>query len=94
MASRVTAIEPVDAEVTLLVAGERVRGPALVVATGPWIGELVPALARLATPIRQVVAWYDPKDRAATALGTLPVFLRDAGPVGSFFGFRRSTGWG
>lgn len=94
MASRVTAIEPDDAGVTLALAGERVRARRVVVATGPWIGELVPALAKLATPIRQVVAWYDPKDRAATALGALPVFLRDAGPVGSFFGFPALDGMG
>lgn len=87
MPARVAAIEPDDGGVTLLLGAERVRAHRVVVASGSWIGQLVPALAPLATPIRQVVAWYRPKDAAATALGTMPVFLRDAGPVGSFFGF-------
>lgn len=87
MPARVTAIEPQERGVTLRIGDERVEAGRVVVATGPWIAQLVPALSRLATPIRQVVAWYAPKDRAATALGTQPVFLRDAGPVGSFFGF-------
>ena len=94
MATRVTALEPDDAGVTLRLGAERIRVRRVVVATGPWIAELVPALAALATPIRQVVAWYEPKDAAATALGTMPVFLRDAGPVGSFFGFPALDGAG
>ncbi|MBS7542759.1 N-methyl-L-tryptophan oxidase [Ancylobacter oerskovii] len=94
MAARVTAIEPDDAGVTLRLGAEPLRARRVVVATGPWIAELVPALAALATPIRQVVAWYEPKDAAATALGTMPVFLRDAGPVGSFFGFPALDGAG
>ncbi|HSI40786.1 MAG TPA: N-methyl-L-tryptophan oxidase [Xanthobacteraceae bacterium] len=84
---RVTAVAPDDAGVTLALGTESVRVRRVVVATGPWIGQLVPQLAALATPIRQVVAWYAPKDARATALGTMPVFLRDAGAAGSFFGF-------
>ncbi|MDQ0511577.1 N-methyl-L-tryptophan oxidase [Ancylobacter amanitiformis] len=94
MPARVTAIAPDDGGVTLHVGEERVRVGRVVAATGPWIGQLVPALAALASPIRQVVAWYAPKDEAATALGALPVFLRDAGPVGSFFGFPQLDGAG
>ena len=84
--TRVEAIEPDDAGVTLRIGPERLRAKTVVVATGPWIAELVPALRGLAQPIRQIVAWYEPKNKAATALGAMPVFLRDAGPVGSFFG--------
>lgn len=87
LGARVTAIEPDDAGVTVVLGSGRVRARRAVVATGAWIGQLAPALASLATPIRQVVAWYAPKDKATTALGTMPVFLRDAGAVGSFFGF-------
>ena len=94
MPARVTAMDPGDGGVTLVLGSERVRARRVVVATGPWIGQLIPALASLATPIRQVVAWYQPKDEAATALGALPVFLRDAGPVGSFFGFPALDGAG
>jgi sarcosine oxidase len=85
--ARVSAVEPGGGGVTLRLGAERIRARRVVVATGPWIGELVPGLRGIATPIRQVVAWYEPRDRAATALGAMPVFLRDAGPGnGSFFG--------
>ena len=92
--ARVAAIEPDDGGVTLVLGSERLRVRRVVVATGPWIAELVPSLAPLATPIRQVVAWYEPKDAAATALGAMPVFLRDEGAAGSFFGFPALNGDG
>jgi sarcosine oxidase len=94
MAARVSSIEPDDAGVTLVVNGGHLRVRRAVVATGPWIGQLVPSLADLATPIRQVVAWYEPKDRQATSLGAMPVFLRDAGAAGSFFGIPAWDGGG
>lgn len=83
---RVLAIEPDDGGVTLVFETKRVRVSRAVVATGPWIAELVPSLKKIATPIRQVIAWYRPKIAETTALGTMPVFLRDAGKAGSFFG--------
>lgn len=86
LGTRVEAIEPDDGGVTLVVGRDRLRARRVVVATGPWIAELVPRLAALAQPIRQVVAWYEPNDRVATALGAMPVFLRDAGSAGSYFG--------
>lgn len=84
---RVTAIEPGDAGVTIMSDLGRVRARKVVVATGPWIAELVPSLKGVAKPIKQVVAWFQPRDSFATALGRMPVFLRDEGEAGSFFGF-------
>lgn len=83
----VTAIEPDDSGVSVHTALGRCRAGTVVLATGPWIAQLVPALRGLARPIRQVVAWYEPRDAAATALGRMPVFLRDEGAAGSYFGF-------
>ncbi|MBB4188859.1 glycine/D-amino acid oxidase-like deaminating enzyme [Sinorhizobium terangae] len=57
------------------------------VATGPWIAELVPQLKAHAVPIRQVVAWYQPRDGFATEPRRMPCFLRDEGAGGSYFGF-------
>ncbi|SHO65552.1 sarcosine oxidase [Pseudoxanthobacter soli DSM 19599] len=74
---RVTAIEPGDAGVTIVSDLGRVRARKVVVATGPWIAELVPSLKGVAKPIKQVVAWFQPRDSFATALGRMPVFLRD-----------------
>jgi sarcosine oxidase len=57
------------------------------VATGSWIAELAPTLKAHAVPIRQVVAWYQPRDGFATEPHRMPCFLRDEGPDGSYFGF-------
>ena len=84
---RVTAIEPGDGGVRVVTEAGAVRARSVVVATGPWIGELVPGLRDLAAPIRQVVAWYQPADGSVTAPARMPVFLRDEREAGSFFGF-------
>lgn len=94
MNARATAIEPRDGGVTVRFADVAVSARRCVVATGSWIAELVPRLRSIAVAIRQVVAWYEPNDAEATALGTMPVFLRDAGPIGSFFGFPSLDGAG
>ncbi|MBB3320403.1 MULTISPECIES: N-methyl-L-tryptophan oxidase [unclassified Rhizobium] len=84
---RVIAIEPDDVGVTIRSADGQYRARKVVVATGSWIAELVPELRTLATPIRQVVAWYQPKDGFLTQPQRMPCFLRDEGAEGSFFGF-------
>ncbi|PRD43452.1 N-methyl-L-tryptophan oxidase [Phyllobacterium phragmitis] len=84
---KVTAIEPGDSDVEIVTDTARYRAGKVVVATGPWIAELVPQLRGLAVPIRQVVAWYQPRDGFSTALGRMPAFIRDEGDAGSFFGF-------
>ncbi|MDX7952600.1 N-methyl-L-tryptophan oxidase [Lichenihabitans sp. Uapishka_5] len=84
---KVLDIQPGDGGVTLRSALGSVRARTVIVTTGPWIAQLVPELDGMAVPIRQVVAWYHPQDAFVTALGRMPVFLRDLGPEGSFFGF-------
>ena len=86
LGEKVTAIEPDDAGVTVVSAHSRVRARKVIVATGPWIAELVPTLAGIAQPIRQVVAWYTPRDSGAMALGAMLPFLLDEAEGGSFFG--------
>lgn len=49
----------------------------LVLATGPWIGEHVPALAGKAVPERQVLGWFQPKVPAHYRLGAFPVGIVD-----------------
>ncbi len=94
LGEKVTAIEPDDGGVTLVSSMGRVRARTVVVATGPWIADLVPELRAVAVPIRQVVAWYAPLDAAATAPGRMPVYLRDEGEAGSYFGFPALNGQG
>jgi sarcosine oxidase len=84
---RVSAIEPDDGGVTILSAAGRYRARKVIVATGSWIAELAPTLKAHAVPIRQVVAWYQPRDGFATEPHRMPCFLRDEGPDGSYFGF-------
>lgn len=87
LGEKVTAIEPGDGGVTIVSPTGRVRARTVIVATGPWIADLVPALRAVAKPIRQVVAWYAPHDAAATGPDRMPVYLRDEGEAGSYFGF-------
>jgi len=84
---KVTAIEPGDGGVIIVSDTGRYSASKVIVATGSWIGELVPALRSHAVPIKQVVAWYQPADGFVTMPQRMPVFIRDEGENGSFFGF-------
>ena len=84
---RVTAIEPNADGVTVRSAGASYRARKVIVSTGAWIADLVPALAERAVPIKQVVAWYQPADGFAAQPQRMPCFLRDEGEDGSYFGF-------
>jgi sarcosine oxidase len=55
----------------------------LVLSTGAWIGEHVPALAGKAVPERQVLGWFRPEEPAHFRLGALPVgnVLTDDGHI-------------
>jgi sarcosine oxidase len=44
----------------------------LVLSTGAWIGDHVPALAKSAVPERQVLGWFQPRDPAKFRLGSFP----------------------
>lgn len=84
---KVTAIVPDDAGVTIVSSTGQYRAGKVIVATGAWIAELVPQLEAHAVPIRQVVAWYQPRDGFVTQPQRMPAFIRDEGDDGSYFGF-------
>ena len=84
---RVTSIDHDDAGVTIRSGEGTYRSRKVIVATGSWISELVPELREHAVPIRQVVAWYQPRDSFVTQPRRMPCFLRDEGDEGSYFGF-------
>jgi sarcosine oxidase len=84
---KVTALEPDDAGVTITSAIGQYRAKKVIIATGSWIAELVPQLKQHAVPIRQVVAWYQPRDGFLTQPSRMPAFIRDEGDDGSYFGF-------
>jgi sarcosine oxidase len=58
----------------------------LVLAAGAWMGSLVPALAGLAEPERQVLAWFAPLQPALFTPSRFPVFNLSV-PEGRYYGF-------
>jgi sarcosine oxidase len=62
----------------------------LVIAAGPWLPELVPALSRLFTIRRQVLAWFRVDKSARTDIfrpGRLPVFYWQIPRAQAIYGF-------
>lgn len=58
----------------------------LVVCAGSWIGKLLPELASLAVPERQVLAWLQPSRPELFKLGAFPVFNVQV-KEGHYYGF-------
>ena len=58
----------------------------LILAAGAWMGALVPALAGLAQPERQVLGWFAPREPALFAPARFPVFNLMV-PEGRYYGF-------
>jgi sarcosine oxidase len=90
----VTAWEPIGDE------GARVRTPRgtyeaerLVICAGAWARSLVPGLAELAVPERQVLAWLTPRHPELFTPDRFPVFLIDVAE-GSYYGFPAHDGHG
>ena len=58
----------------------------LVLAAGPWMGELFPTLRTRLAPERQVVGWFDVAEPAQFTPAAFPVFVLDA-DEGRYYGF-------
>jgi sarcosine oxidase len=58
----------------------------LVICAGPWAGRLVPRIASLAVPERQVLAWLQPTRPELFAPDRFPVFVLDV-EDGNYYGF-------
>ena len=89
----IRAREPLIDHAPLPGGGVRVRTPKgtyeanrLVLSSGSWIGEHVPALARTAVPERQVLGWFQPKKPAHFRVGAFPVSNLKC-DVGHFYQF-------
>lgn len=83
---QVITIEPASNGVRVCSANGEAWAKRVVVTTGAYIAGLVPSLRDIALPIRTVVGWFPPCNGQSTALGRMPVFLRQE-EDGSFFGF-------
>jgi sarcosine oxidase subunit beta len=68
----VAALDPARASVRLA-SGETVAGDALVVAAGPWVDRLVPALRGRVVPSRQVLVYAEPPPELADAWRRAPM---------------------
>lgn len=71
--------------VTVTTDRGRYEARTLVLTAGAWMGELAPALARLAIPERQVLAWLRPHRPELFAPERFPVFNLEL-PEGRFYG--------
>ena len=58
----------------------------LVLAAGAWMGRLLPDLAHLMQPERQVLGWFEVADHPSFTPARFPVFVHDAAE-GRFYGF-------
>jgi len=58
----------------------------LVLTAGAWMGALLPDLASVMQPERQVLGWFGVTDHAAFAPSRFPVFVHDA-VEGRYYGF-------
>lgn len=58
----------------------------LVICAGAWTGRLLPSLAPLAVPERQVLAWFQPIHPELFTVDRFPVFVLDV-EDGSYYGF-------
>ena len=72
--------------VVVVLDHEVIRAWHLVICAGAWTPKLVPSLAPLLSPERQVVGWFGVSEPAAFALGSFPVFVMTT-PDGHFYGF-------
>jgi len=61
----------------------RIEADAVVVAAGPWAGRLIPDLATVVTPSRQVVTFLEPPPDLARIWATGPMLL-DVGTAGFY----------
>ncbi len=62
------------------------RARRLVISAGAWLGKIVPQLAPVAVPERQVLLWSQTRRRELFAPDALPVFILDV-EEGLFYGF-------
>jgi sarcosine oxidase len=83
---RVLGWESTDAGVLVTTDRGVYRAGRIVVSPGAWIGTLVPELAPLTRPERQVLAWLQPKQRDLFVPARFPVFNLTV-HEGRYYGF-------
>jgi sarcosine oxidase len=74
----VRAIEPRGGHVRIDTDRGTIEAGAAIVALGPWLKTLLPALSAPLRVTRQVMGWFEPIDPSILAPGRLPVFLLES----------------
>lgn len=83
----ITGWEPTaDGGVRVTTARGSYTAGRLILSTGGWIADHVPALAPYAVPQRQVLGWFQPKVPAAFAIDAFPVSIVQS-PIGHSYQF-------
>jgi sarcosine oxidase len=82
----VLAWEPVAQGVRVTTPRGTYEADRIVISAGAWIGKLVPALAGLAKPERQVLAWFQPVQPGLFSMEHFPVFNLTV-EEGRYYGF-------
>ena len=85
--------EPLGDSVRVVTDAGTFEADRLVICAGAWARKLVPSLARMAVPERQVLAWLTPIRADLFEVDRFPVFLIDV-EEGSFYGFPIHDGHG
>jgi sarcosine oxidase len=76
----VMGVEPIGDRVRVtLESGETLEAGSAIVAAGPWMGEMVPALSPHLELTRQCVMWFEPAAPGDVTPARMPTFLIDTG---------------
>jgi sarcosine oxidase len=89
----VIAVEPRSAGVRVVTRDGAIVAGCAIVAAGPWVKSVLPGLPAPIRVTRQVLGWFEPRDRALFAPGRFPVFLLQ-NTDGIFYGFPDDGGTG
>lgn len=76
--TRVLGIEPCATGIRVRTEAETVEAGSVILATGPWIGELAPELKPHLRLTRQVLGWFSPRDPAFFTPDRFPVFILES----------------
>src|SRR5262245_6468784 len=71
----VRAVEPRPGHVRIVSDRENIEAGAAIIAAGPWLKSLLPALAAPLRVTREVIGWFDPTDGQLFLPGRIPVFI-------------------
>jgi sarcosine oxidase len=76
--TRVLAVEPSAAGIRIRADEDTIEAASVIVAAGPWIGELAPELRPHLRLTRQVLGWFSPRRPTLFTPDRFPVFILES----------------